>query len=115
MKRRGAFPRGASSSLRIAFFPGPVGTFASRARYFFLHVWSHGRSIMKHALIAIAGVGILVATAGVETANAQYSPPPPPSYTPPPAYSPAPAYAPAPRYTRRAYRRTARHSYGAPP
>jgi hypothetical protein len=63
---------------------------------------------MKHALIAIAGVGILAATAGVETANAQYSPPPPPSYAPPPAYNPAPAYAPAPRYTRRAYRRTAR-------
>jgi hypothetical protein len=66
---------------------------------------------MKHALIAIAGVGILAATAGVETANAQYSPPPPPSYAPPPAYNPAPAYAPAPRYTRRAYRRTARQPY----
>src|SRR5215475_12023083 len=70
---------------------------------------------MKRALITIATVGILAATAGVETANAQYSPPPPPSYAPPPAYNPAPAYAPAPRYTRRAYRRTARQSYGAPP
>ena len=69
---------------------------------------------MKRALVAIAGVGILAATAGVETANAQYSPPPPPSYTPPPAYSPAPSYAPAPRYTRRAYRRSARQTYSAP-
>src|SRR5262249_54154260 len=60
--------------------------------------WSQGRSIMKHALIAIAGVGILAATVGVETANAQYSSPPPPSYAPPPAYSPAPSYVPAPRY-----------------
>src|SRR5262249_61944845 len=89
-------------------------------RYFFLHVWSQGRSIMKHALIAIAGVGILATTVGVETANAQYSPPPPPSYAPPPAYtpapaySPAPAYTPAPRYIRRPYRRSARQTYSAP-
>jgi len=67
---------------------------------------------MKRALITVATVGILAA-AGVEMANAQYSPPPPPSYAPPPAYNPAPAYAPAPRYTRRAYRRTARQTYGA--
>ena len=69
---------------------------------------------MKHALIAIAGVGILAATAGVETANAQYGSPPPPAYTAPPAYSPAPAYAPSPRYTRRAYRRSARQTYSGP-
>ena len=50
---------------------------------------------MKGALIAIAGVGILATTAGVETANAQYGSPPPPAYTAPPAYSPAPAYAPS--------------------
>jgi hypothetical protein len=69
---------------------------------------------MKGALIAIAGVGILATTAGVETANAQYGSPPPPAYTAPPAYSPAPAYAPSPRYTRRAYRRSARQTSGAP-
>jgi hypothetical protein len=43
---------------------------------------------MKRALIAIASVGILAATVGVEAANAQmYSPTPAPAYTPP-AYTP---------------------------
>src|SRR5215468_2623223 len=57
---------------------------------------------MKHALITIATVGILAPTAWVAGANAQYG-------------APAPAYAPAPRYARRAYRRTARQTYRAPP
>src|SRR5262249_48261827 len=70
---------------------------------------------MKHALIAIAGVGILAATAGVEPANAQYGSPPPPAHTAPPAHSPAPAYAPSPRYPRRAYRRSARQPSSGPP
>ena len=67
---------------------------------------------MKRALIALASVGIVAAAVGVKAANAQYGSPAPPSYTPPPAYSPAPTYAPAPRYTRRAYRRSARQTYG---
>src|SRR5437870_2297056 len=69
---------------------------------------------MKRALIAIASVGILVPTAWVAGANAQYGSPAPPAYTPPPAYSPSPNYAPSPRYTRRAYRRSARQTYRAP-
>jgi hypothetical protein len=69
---------------------------------------------MKRALIAIASVGILVPTAWVAGANAQYGSPAPPAYTPPPAYSPSPTYAPSPRYTRRAYRRSARQTYRAP-
>src|SRR5262249_1999354 len=64
----------------------PQSEHSPHAGVVLLHTrWSQGRSIMKHALIAIAGVGILAATVGVETANAQDSPPPPPSYTPPPA------------------------------
>src|SRR5262249_57577112 len=86
----------------------PQSEHSPHAGVVLLHTrWSQGRSIMKHALIAIAGVGILAATVGVETANAQYSPPPPPSYTPPPPYSPPPSSPPAPRSTRRAYRRSA--------
>jgi hypothetical protein len=70
---------------------------------------------MKRALITIATVGILAPTAWVAGANAQYGSPAPPAYSPPPAYNPSPTYAPAPRYTRRAYRRTARQTYRAPP
>jgi hypothetical protein len=71
---------------------------------------------MKRALITIATVGILVPTAWVAGANAQYSSPPPPAYNPAPAYNPSPAYSPSqgynpsPRYTRRAYRRSARQT-----
>ena len=67
---------------------------------------------MKRALIAIASVGILAATVGVEAANAQYGSPPPPGYGPSPAYAPSQTYAPSQRYTRRAYRRSARQTYG---
>ena len=52
---------------------------------------------MKHALFAIACVGIVATAVGVEAANAQYAPP---AYTAPPAYSPSPSYTPSPRYTR---------------
>jgi hypothetical protein len=75
---------------------------------------------MKRALITIATVGILAPTAWVAGANAQYGAPAPaygpaPAYAPGPAYAPAPAYGPSRRYTRRAYRRTARQTYRAPP
>src|SRR5262249_61000491 len=46
-------------------------------------------------------------------ANAQYGAPAP-GYGPAPAYAPAPAYGPSRRYARRAYRRSARRTYGAP-
>ena len=73
---------------------------------------------MKRALITIATVGILAPTAWVAGANAQYGAPAPaygpaPAYAPGPAYAPAPAYGPSRRYARRAYRRTARQTYGA--
>jgi hypothetical protein len=61
---------------------------------------------MKRALIAIAGVGILAATVGMEAANAQYGSPSPPGYGPSPAYSPSQGYNPSQRYTRRASRRS---------
>ena len=75
---------------------------------------------MKRALITIATVGILAPTAWVAEANAQYGAPAPaygpaPAYAPGPAYAPAPAYGPSRRYARRAYRRTARQTYRAPP
>jgi hypothetical protein len=38
---------------------------------------------MKHAVFAIASVGIVATAVGVEAVNAQYSPAPP-AYTPPP-------------------------------
>jgi hypothetical protein len=69
---------------------------------------------MKRALIAIASVGILAPTFWAVEANAQYGPPPP-AYSQPPAYAPAPAYGPSRRYARRAYRRSARQTYGTPP
>src|SRR5215468_3687047 len=62
---------------------------------------------MKRALITIATVGILAPTAWVAGANAQYG-------APAPAYAPAPAAGPSRRYARRAYRRSARQTYGAP-
>ena len=73
---------------------------------------------MKRALITVATVGILAPTAWVAGANAQYGAPAPaygpaPAYAPGPAYAPAPAYGPSRRYARRAYRRTARQTYGA--
>jgi len=73
---------------------------------------------MKRTLITIATVGILAPTAWVAGANAQYGAPAPaygpaPAYAPGPAYAPAPAYGPSRRYARRAYRRTARQTYGA--
>src|SRR5215471_3247186 len=64
--------------------------------------------MMKRALITIATVGILAPTAWVAGANAQYG-------APAPAYGPAPAYAPSRRYAPRAYRRSARQTYRAPP
>ena len=67
---------------------------------------------MKRALITIATVGILAPTAWVAGANAQYGAPAP-AYGPAPAYAPAPAYGPSRRYARRAYRRSARQTYGA--
>jgi len=75
---------------------------------------------MKRALITIATVGILAPTAWVAGANAQYGAPAPaygpaPAYAPAPTYAPAPAYGPSRRYARRAYRRSARQTYGAPP
>src|SRR5215510_13406230 len=69
---------------------------------------------MKRALITIATVGILAPTAWVAGANAQYGAPAP-AYGPAPTYAPAPAYGPSRRYARRAYRRSARQTYGAPP
>ena len=63
---------------------------------------------MKRALITIATVGILAPTAWVAGANAQYG-------APAPAYGPSQRYAPSRRYARRAYRRSARQNYGAPP
>jgi hypothetical protein len=75
---------------------------------------------MKRALITIATVGILAPTAWVAGANAQYGAPAPaygpaPAYAPAPTYAPAPAYGPSRRYARRAYRRSARQTYRAPP
>src|SRR5215831_16946431 len=70
--------------------------------------------MMKRALITIATVGILAPTAWVAGANAQYGAPAP-AYGPAPTYAPAPAYGPSRRYARRAYRRSARQTYGAPP
>ena len=69
---------------------------------------------MKHALITVATVGILASTGWVVEANAQYGAPAP-GYGPAPAYAPAPAYGPSRRYARRAYRRSARQTYGTPP
>jgi hypothetical protein len=69
---------------------------------------------MKRALVTIATVGILAPTVWVGEANAQYGAPAP-AYAPVPAYAPAPAYRPSRRYARRAYRRSARQNYGAPP
>src|SRR5262245_5423276 len=109
MKRRGASPRGgAGACFELLSFPPPLER-SPHASVVFRHTcWCKGRSTMKHALIAIAGVGILAATAGVATANATYGPPPPPSSTPPPTASAAPTYAPAPRYPLPAHRRAAR-------
>ena len=76
---------------------------------------------MKRALISVATVGILVPAAWVMEANAQQmnpAYPPSPGYGTAPAYAPAPAYGPSRRYARRAYRRSARQTYGvrgAPP
>src|SRR5262245_25932524 len=74
---------------------------------------------MKRALITVATVGILASAGWVVEANAQYGAPAP-GYGPAPAYAPAPSYAPRPayrgpsrRYARRAYRRSARPTYGA--
>src|SRR5215831_2126280 len=72
---------------------------------------------MKHALITVATVGILASAGWVVEANAQYGAPAP-GYGPAPAYAPAPAYraptyGPSRRYARRAYRRSARQTYGA--
>ena len=69
---------------------------------------------MKGALIAVATVGILTSASWVVEANAQYGAPAP-GYGPAPAYAPAPAYGPSRRYARRAYRRSARQTYGTPP
>ena len=68
---------------------------------------------MKRALIAIGTVGILASVGWVVEANAQYGAPAP-AYGPAPAYAPAPAYrnGPSRRYARRAYRRSARQTYG---
>src|SRR5260221_12583986 len=71
---------------------------------------------MKRALITIATVGILAPTAWVGEANAQYmGGAPAPAYRAAPAYGPSQRYAPSRRYARRAYRRSARQNYGAPP
>jgi hypothetical protein len=71
---------------------------------------------MKRALITIATVGILAPTAWVGEANAQYmGGAPAPAYSAAPAYGPSQRYAPSRRYARRAYRRSARQNYGAPP
>jgi hypothetical protein len=69
---------------------------------------------MKGVLIAVATVGILTSAGWVVEANAQYGAPAP-GYGPAPAYAPAPAYGPSRRYARRAYRRSARQTYGTPP
>jgi len=71
---------------------------------------------MKRALITIATVGILAPTAWVGEVNAQYmGGAPAPAYSAAPAYGPSQRYAPSRRYARRAYRRSARQNYGAPP
>jgi len=70
---------------------------------------------MKRALITIATVGILAPTAWVGEATAQYMGGPTPAYAPAPAYAPTPAYGPSRRHARRAYRRAARQTSGAPP
>ena len=74
---------------------------------------------MKRALI-VASVGILASTVWVVSANAQadinrnvYPGNTSERYGARPAYAPAPAYGPSRRYARRAYRRSARPSYGA--
>src|SRR5215467_266072 len=69
---------------------------------------------MKRALIiTVATAGILASAGWFGEANAQYGSPAP-GYGPAPAYAPAPAYGPSRRYARRAYRRSARRTYGAP-
>ena len=71
---------------------------------------------MKRALITIATMGILAPTAWVGEANAQYmGGAPAPAYSAAPAYGPSQRYAPSRRYARRAYRRSARQTYRAPP
>jgi hypothetical protein len=74
---------------------------------------------MKRALI-VASVGILASTVWVVSANAQadinrnvYPGNTSERYGAQPAYAPAPAYGPSRRYARRAYRRSARQTYGA--
>src|SRR5215471_16466348 len=74
---------------------------------------------MKRALI-VASVGILASTVWVVSANAQadinrnvYPGNTSERYGARPAYAPAPAYGPSRRYARRAYRRSARQTYGA--
>src|SRR5215813_1907400 len=63
---------------------------------------------MKRALIiTVATAGILASAGWFGEANAQYG-------APAPGYGPAPAYGPSRRYARRAYRRSARRTYGAP-
>jgi hypothetical protein len=70
---------------------------------------------MKRALITVATLGIILTSAGwVVEGNAQYGAPTP-GYGPAPAYAPAQAYGPSRRYARRAYRRSARQTYGTPP
>ena len=75
---------------------------------------------MKGVLIAVATVGILASAGWVVESNAQYGAPAPapgpaPAYGPAPSSTPAPAYrrGPSRRYARRAYRRSARQTYGA--
>jgi hypothetical protein len=75
---------------------------------------------MKRALI-VASVGVLASTVWVVSANAQadinrnvYPGNTSERYGAQPAYAPAPAYGPSRRYARRAYRRSARQTYGAP-
>src|SRR5262245_20078625 len=48
-----------------------TGTFTACGRCLLPHSVSPGRSMMKRALTAIATVGLLAFTLGVETANAQ--------------------------------------------
>src|SRR2546425_11498566 len=69
-----------------------TGTFFSCGRCLLPRSLSPGRSMMKRALTAIASVGILAVTVGVETANAQsYR-----RYAPARTYN-SPAYAPQSR------------------
>ena len=70
---------------------------------------------MKRALITVATAGILASAGWVVGANAQYSAPAP-AYGAAPAYAqaPAPSYGQSRRYARRAYRRSARQTYGTP-